>query len=68
VSIDGKLVFVLGAGNIAAIPPMDVLTKMFNEGKVCILKMNPVDAYLGSFIEEAFKEAIDKNYLAVVYR
>jgi len=39
---DGKLVFILGAGNIASIPPMDVLTKMFNEGKVCILKMNPV--------------------------
>jgi len=64
---EGKLVFVLGAGNIAAIPSMDVLTKMFNEGKVCILKMNPVNAYLGPFIEEAFKEAIDNNYLAVVY-
>ncbi len=64
---EGKLVFVLGAGNIAAIPSMDVLTKMFNEGKVCILKMNPVNAYLGSFIEEAFKEVIGKNYLAVVY-
>ena len=46
---------------------MDVLSKMFNEGKTCILKMNPVNAYLGYFIEEAFKEAIEKNYLAVVY-
>lgn len=63
----GKVVLVLGAGNIAAIGIMDVLTKMFNEGKVCILKMNPVNAYLGPFIEEAFKTAIDQHYLAVIY-
>ena len=64
---DGKLALVLGAGTISAIPIMDVLTKMFNEGKACILKMNPVNAYLGYFIEEAFKGAIENNYLAVVY-
>jgi Aldehyde dehydrogenase family len=63
----GKLVFVLGAGNIASISMMDVITKMFNEGKVCLLKMNPVNAYLGPFIEEAFKAAIDQSFLAVVY-
>lgn len=66
-SHQGTVVLVLGAGNIAAIGVMDVLTKMFNEGKVCLLKMNPVNAYLGPFIEEAFKVAIDKHYLAVVY-
>jgi acyl-CoA reductase-like NAD-dependent aldehyde dehydrogenase len=63
----GKLVFVLGAGNIASISMMDVITKMFNEGKVCLLKMNPVNAYLGPFIEEAFKAAIDQQFLAIVY-
>jgi acyl-CoA reductase-like NAD-dependent aldehyde dehydrogenase len=63
----GKLVFVLGAGNIASIAMMDVITKMFNEGKVCLLKMNPVNAYLSPFIEEAFKTAIDQQFLAVVY-
>ncbi len=63
----GKVALVLGAGNIASIGIMDVLTKMFNEGKVCILKMNPVNAYLGPFIEEAFKVAIDQHFLAVVY-
>ena len=63
----GRVVAVLGAGNIAAIGVMDVITKMFNEGKVCILKMNPVNAYLGPFIEEAFKEAINYNFLAVIY-
>src|SRR3984885_9730562 len=64
---DGRLVLVLGAGNIAAIAPMDVITKMFNEGKAVLLKMNPVNAYLGPYIEEAFAEAIKQNFLAVVY-
>jgi acyl-CoA reductase-like NAD-dependent aldehyde dehydrogenase len=64
---DGRVVLVLGAGNVNGIPAMDVLTKMFNEGKVCILKMNPVNAYLGPFLEEAFAEAIRQNYLAIVY-
>jgi aldehyde dehydrogenase (NAD(P)+) len=64
---DGRVVVILGAGNIAAIPPMDVITKMFNEGKVVLLKMNPVNAYLGPYIEEAFAEAIKQSFLAVVY-
>lgn len=64
---DDRVVLVLGAGNIAAIGPMDVATLMFNEGKVCLLKMNPVNAYIGPYIEEAFAEAIKQNFLAVVY-
>ena len=64
---DGRVVLVLGGGNVNGIPAMDVVTKMFNEGKVCILKMNPVNAYLGPYLEEAFTEAIRQNYLAVVY-
>ena len=65
--LQGKVVLVLGAGNIASIGLMDVITKLFNEGKVCLLKMNPVNAYLGPYIEEAFKAAIEQNFLAVVY-
>ncbi len=64
---DGRAVLVLGAGNLAAIPAMDVITKLFNEGKVCLLKMNPVNAYLGPILEEAFAEAIRRNFLAVAY-
>ena len=64
---DGRVVLVLGAGNIAAIAPMDVITKMFNEGKVVLVKIKPVNAYLGPYIEEAFAEAIRQKFLAVVY-
>jgi acyl-CoA reductase-like NAD-dependent aldehyde dehydrogenase len=63
----GRVVLVLGAGNIAAIGPMDVITMMFNDGKTCVLKMNPVNAYLGPFIERAFASAIRQGYLAVVH-
>jgi acyl-CoA reductase-like NAD-dependent aldehyde dehydrogenase len=64
---DGKVCLVLGAGNINSIPPMDVATKLFNEGKVCVLKMNPVNAYLGPFLEDALQDAIARGYLAIVY-
>ncbi|BDG01968.1 aldehyde dehydrogenase family protein [Anaeromyxobacter oryzae] len=64
---DGRVCLVLGAGNINAIPPADVATKLFVEGKVCLLKMNPVNAYLGPLLEEAFAEAIEKGVLSVVY-
>jgi aldehyde dehydrogenase (NAD(P)+) len=63
----GKVALVLGAGNVASIPPTDVLYKMFVEGKVCLLKMNPVNAHVGPFIERAFKSAVDRGLLAVTY-
>ncbi|HEX2218745.1 MAG TPA: hypothetical protein VHG35_08055 [Gemmatimonadales bacterium] len=64
---DGRTVLILGAGNLPGIPVMDLVTKLFNEGTVCLLKMNPVNAYLGPFIEDAFAEVIRRNFLAVVY-
>jgi acyl-CoA reductase-like NAD-dependent aldehyde dehydrogenase len=64
---DGRVCVVLGAGNFNAIPPADVAAKLFNDGKACILKMNPVNAYLGPVLEDAFAEAISRGVLAVVY-
>lgn len=66
-SREGQVVLVLGAGNVNAIVSQDVLTKMFNEGKVCLVKMNPVNAYIGPFLEDAFADAIRRGYLAIVY-
>jgi aldehyde dehydrogenase (NAD(P)+) len=63
----GRVCLVLGAGNFNAIPPADVAAKMFNEGKVCLLKMNPVNAYLGPILEDAFADAIGRGFLAIVY-
>ncbi len=63
----GRVCLVLGAGNVNSIPAFDVATKLFNEGKACVLKMNPVNAYAGPIFEEAFAEAIAQGFLAVVY-
>src|SRR5919198_1341225 len=64
---EGRVCLVLGAGNVNSIPPGDVVTKMFVEGKVCVLKMNPVNAYMGPLLEEAFADAIAAGFLAIVY-
>jgi aldehyde dehydrogenase (NAD(P)+) len=62
----GKVSLVLGAGNINSIPPTDVLGKLFVEGKACVLKLNPVNAYLGPVLEEAFRPAIERGVVAIV--
>jgi aldehyde dehydrogenase (NAD(P)+) len=63
----GMTCLVLGAGNVSSIPAMDVLYKCFVEGRVCVLKMNPVNAYVGPHIEKAFAPLIRRGYLRVVY-
>lgn len=63
----GRVTLVLGGGNVNAIPPLDVLTRLLNDGAVCIVKMNPVNAYLGPFLERAFAEPIRRGLIAVVY-
>ncbi len=64
---DGRLCVVLGAGNVNGIPPTDVIFKMFVEGCACILKVNPVNGYMGPLLERAFRAPIERGYLAVVY-
>ena len=57
---------VLGAGNVASLGPRDVLTKMFAEGKVVVLKANPVNDYLVPYWEKAFASLIAPGYLRIV--
>lgn len=64
---DGRVCGVLGAGNANSIAPTDALYKMFVEGAVCVLKMNPVNEYLGPLIERAFAPLIERGFFAVVY-
>jgi aldehyde dehydrogenase (NAD(P)+) len=62
-----RVALVLGAGNIASIAPLDVLYKLIAEGAVCILKMNPVNEYLGPIFEDVFKPMVDAGYLRFAY-
>jgi aldehyde dehydrogenase (NAD(P)+) len=63
----GKVALVLGAGNIASIAPLDVLYKLVAEGQVCMLKMNPVNEYVGPFLEKAFGPLVAAGFVRVVY-
>ena len=64
---DGAVCLVLGAGNVSSIPVMDVLTKLFNDGQVCLLKINPVNEWAGPFMERALTPLVDAGFLRVVY-
>ena len=50
----------LGAGNVSSIAPTDAFSKLFQEGKVVLLKMNPVNEYLGPIFERAFAPLIER--------
>jgi acyl-CoA reductase-like NAD-dependent aldehyde dehydrogenase len=63
----GKVALVLGAGNVASIPPTDALYKLFVEDQVVALKMNPVNSYLGPLIEKSFHTLIEGGFLRVLY-
>jgi hypothetical protein len=64
---EGGVALVLGAGNVSSIPPMDCFTKMFIEGYVCLLKMNPVNEWAGQYLERALAPLIARGYLKIVY-
>ncbi len=64
---DGGVAVVLGAGNIASIAPLDVLHALYGEGLVAVLKLNPVNEYLGPVFETVFGEFIADGFVSVVY-
>jgi aldehyde dehydrogenase (NAD(P)+) len=63
----GRVALVLGAGNVSSIPALDTLHKLFVEGQVVVLKMNPVNDYMGPILEDVMKPLIDQGYLSIVY-
>jgi acyl-CoA reductase-like NAD-dependent aldehyde dehydrogenase len=62
----GKVALVLGAGNIAAIAPLDCLHKLFVDNEVVLLKMNPVNEYLTDFLAPALAPLIEAGFLRIV--
>lgn len=64
---EGDVSVILAAGNIASIAVLDVINAMFNDGKVAILKMNPVNDYLGSHFEEVFADLVADGFMAFAY-
>jgi len=64
---EGLVALVLGAGNIAAIPVLDLLGKLFVDGAVALVKLNPVNAYLGEYFEDVFAPLVDAGYVRFAY-
>lgn len=62
----GKVALVLGAGNVAAISPLDAFQKLFIENQVVLLKMNPVNDYLTDYLRAALRPLIECNALRIV--
>lgn len=58
---------VLGAGNVSSIPITDALTKIFQNGQSVLLKMNPVNEYLGPIFDDAFAPLTETGLLRIVY-
>lgn len=63
----GHVCLVLGAGNVSGLIVQDFLHKLFVEGHVVAVKMNPVNEYLGPLLEEACKALIDAGFLQILY-
>jgi acyl-CoA reductase-like NAD-dependent aldehyde dehydrogenase len=62
-----RTVLVLGAGNVSSIPATDAISKIFQEGHVVLLKMNPVNEYLGPIFEKLFVRLIERGFLRIIY-
>ena len=63
----GAVCLILGAGNVASIPPLDAIYKLFNERQVVLLKMNPVNEYLGEIFETMFEDFVTAGFMRFVY-
>lgn len=57
---------VLAAGNVASLGPRDALSKLFVEGKVVVMKANPVNAYLVPHWRRALAPLLHAGVLGIV--
>ena len=62
----GRVALVLGAGNIASIPPLDLLYKLFGEGEVVVVKLNPINDYLAPGLRARLRAARRRRLLRFV--
>jgi acyl-CoA reductase-like NAD-dependent aldehyde dehydrogenase len=59
----GGVGLVLGAGNVAATAPLDVLYDLFAHNRVVICKLNPVNAYLEGVLRQAFAPFVERGFV-----
>ena len=61
----GTVTLVLGAGNIASIPALDVLAALSTNNSVALLKLNPVNAYLEPIFAHVFGLLIEEDFMRI---
>jgi acyl-CoA reductase-like NAD-dependent aldehyde dehydrogenase len=64
---EGGVSAILGAGNVSSIPALDVATKLFVEGHVALLKVSPVNEWVGPILERALDPLISRGLLRLAY-
>ncbi|MDX1509975.1 MAG: aldehyde dehydrogenase family protein [Nitriliruptorales bacterium] len=64
---EGRVCFILGAGNVSSTPAIDATQKLFTEDQVVVLKMNPVNDWAGPFVERALGRMVREGWIQVVY-
>jgi acyl-CoA reductase-like NAD-dependent aldehyde dehydrogenase len=64
---EGKVCFILSAGNFTAGGVSDALHKLFVDGEVCVVKMNPVNEHLGRFMERSMTPFVREGVVRFVY-
>lgn len=63
---DGEVAVVLGAGNVAAITPLDMLHQLYGEGRVVAAKLNPVNGYLAPSLRRIFADFIAAGWVRLL--
>ncbi len=63
---EGKVALVLGAGNVVSLGLWDLLHKLYLEGQVVVLKVNPVVDYLSPVLEEILAPWIADGFVRLV--
>mmetsp|Transcript_21429 Transcript_21429/g.59358 ORF Transcript_21429/g.59358 Transcript_21429/m.59358 type:complete len:591 (-) Transcript_21429:722-2494(-) len=63
----GGVALVLGAGNQMCVVFLDLLHKLIADDEVVIVKMSPVNEYVGPILEQVFAPFVEKGFLAFVY-
>jgi len=58
-----RVALVLGAGNISSIAPLDVIHKLYADGDVVVMKLNPVNAALQPVLERVFAPFVRRGFV-----
>lgn len=64
---DAAVAVVLGAGNVSSITQLDLVQKLFAEGHVAMVKFNPVNDYIGPYVEHGFADLIAAGFIRTSY-